>query len=71
MDTGRLLLKREACSTYVIERFAEPMIEQGLVKRVKDAPEFERPAYAIYPQNPAHSDIQEIALRGLREIAKG
>ena len=69
MDTGRLLLKREDCSTYVIERFAQPMIEQDLVQRVMEAPEFERPAYAIYPQNPAHADIQEIALRGLREIA--
>ena len=44
MDTGRLLLMREACSTYVIERFAEPMIRQGLVRRVIEAPEFERPA---------------------------
>ena len=69
MDTGRLLLKREDCSTYVIERFAQPMIEQGLVQRVMEAPEFERPAYAIYPQNPAHADIQAIALQGLREIA--
>ena len=69
MDTGRLLLMREPCSTYVIERIAEPMIKQGQVRRVSEAPEFERPAYAIYPQNPAHSDIQAIALQGLREIS--
>jgi len=71
MDTGRLLLMREDCSTYVIERFAQPMIEQGQVQRVENAPEFERPAYAIYPQNPAHADVQAIALRGLRELAAG
>lgn len=69
MDTGRLLLMRESCSAYVVERFAEPMIKQGLVRQVKEAPEFERPAYAIYPQKPAHADIQAIALEGLRAIA--
>ncbi|MEM7563727.1 MAG: LysR family transcriptional regulator [Pseudomonadota bacterium] len=71
MDAGRQLLKREACSAYVIERFAAPMIEQGLVQRVIEAPEFERPAYAIYPQNPAHGDIQAVALEGLHQLAKG
>ena len=69
MDTGRLLLKREPCSAYVIERFAEPMIKQGVVRRVTEAPEFERPAYAIYPQNPAHPEIQSVALEGLRQLA--
>ena len=70
MDIGRMLLMREPCSTYVIERFAKPLIKQGVVKRVKEAPEFERPAYAIYPQNPTQTDIQKLALTGLRELSQ-
>ena len=70
MDIGRQLLKREPCSAYVIERFAKPLIDQGIVTKVDDAPEFERPAYAIYPQNPTQTDIQELALQGLRELSR-
>lgn len=70
VDTARTLLLREACSAYILERLAAPMIKQGLVRKVPDAPTFERPAYAIYPSNPTHPDVQQIALEGLREQVK-
>ena len=69
IDTARTLLLREPCSAYILERMALPMIQQGLVLTIPEAPTFERPAYAIYPSNPAHPDVQSIALDGLRAIA--
>ena len=69
IDTARTLLLREPCSAYILERMATPMMQQGIVKKVPDAPTFERPAYAIYPSNPTHADVQAIALQGLREMA--
>jgi len=69
IDTARTLLLRKSCSAYILERMAMPMIRQGLVIAVPEAPTFERPAYAIYPTNPTHPDVQTIALKGLREIA--
>jgi DNA-binding transcriptional LysR family regulator len=69
IDTARALLLREPCSAYILERIALPMIQQGLVMAVPKAPTFERPAYAIYPSNPIHPDVQAIALEGLRAIA--
>ena len=68
-DIARILLLREPCSAYVLERSAAPMIRQGLVKQVDNTPFFERPAYAIYPSNPTHRDVQATALKGLREMA--
>jgi LysR family transcriptional regulator, flagellar master operon regulator len=61
IDAARALILREPGSAYVIERSATPLIEKGLLRRVIDAPVFERPAHAIYPTNPAHPDIHEIA----------
>jgi DNA-binding transcriptional LysR family regulator len=69
VDTARALILREPGSAYVVERSALPLIEQGLLRRVDDAPIFERPAYVIYPANPSQPDIHAIALQGLREVA--
>ena len=69
IDTARVLILRQPGSAYVIERSALPLIEQGIIRRVVDAPVFERPAHAIYPANPAQPEIHAIALRGLREFA--
>ena len=69
IDTARALILREAGSAYVVERAALPLIEQGRLRRVDEAPVFERPAYALYPSNPSHPEIQQTALTGLREIA--
>ncbi len=68
IDVARTMLQREPCSAYVVERSVLPLIEQKVIRRVPDAPELERPAHAIYPNNPTHPDIQQIALQGLREV---
>jgi hypothetical protein len=39
--------------------------------RVADAPTFRRPAYRVYPSNPADPDLLELALEGLRLAAAG
>jgi DNA-binding transcriptional LysR family regulator len=69
VDVARMMLQREPCSAYVVERLVLPSIERKVIRRVPDAPELERPAYAIYPDKPTHPEIQLIALRGLREVA--
>ena len=50
-------------------RAARPLIQQGLLRQVEEAPVFERPALIIYPSSPSHPDVQAIALQGLREVA--
>jgi DNA-binding transcriptional LysR family regulator len=69
VDAARAMILREPGSAYVVERTAIPLIESGLLRQVEEAPVFERPAHVIYPANPSHPDVQEIALQGLREIA--
>ena len=69
IDAARALVLREPGSAYVVERAAQPLIERGLVRRVLEAPVFERPAYALYPDRPSYPEIQETALAGLREVA--
>ncbi len=69
IDTARALILRESGSAYMVERVAVPLIEQGLLSRVDDAPVFERPAHVIYPASPAQPEIHAVALQGLREVA--
>ena len=45
-------------------------IERGELKRVEDAPVFQRPIYLAYPANPASSDALDIALKGLRLLVR-
>jgi hypothetical protein len=63
------LILREPGSAYVVERAALPLIEQGLIHRVDEAPVFQRPAYVLYPLDPIQPEVQQTALRGLREVA--
>lgn len=69
IDVARAILLREPASTYVVERFAKPLIKKGLISQVSPAPIFKRAAYAIYPTSPTHLDVQSLALKGLRSIA--
>ena len=71
IDAARALILREPGSAYVVERAAQPLIEQGLIRRVDDAPVFQRPAYLLYPLNPIQPEVQQTALQGLREVATG
>ena len=70
IDVARAILLREPASAYVVERIARPLIKQGLIRRIKQTPVYERPAYAIYPAMPTHPDVQSLALKGLRNIAQ-
>ena len=70
IDVARAILLREPASAYVVKRVARPLIRQGSVKQITQAPVFERPAYAIYPAKPTHPDVQASALDGLRKIAQ-
>ncbi len=69
VDLARVMLLREPCSAYVVERSVRPLLDSGVLRRVADAPIMTRPAYAIYPARPTHADVQEIALEGLRSVA--
>jgi LysR family transcriptional regulator, flagellar master operon regulator len=46
-------------------------IERGEMRRIDNAPVFQRPIYLAYPSNPVSSDVLEVALTGLRSLAKG
>jgi DNA-binding transcriptional LysR family regulator len=58
-------------SGYFLESNVKPLIEQGRLHRVRGAATFRRPAYLVYPTNPADPDLFEIALEGLRAAAGG
>ena len=70
IDVARTILSREPASAYVIERSVRPLLKEKRIKRVKEAPVFERPAHVIYPSRPTHPDVQALALEGFRELAK-
>ena len=70
IDVARTILLREPASAYVVERSVRPLLKEKRIKRVKEAPVFERPAHVIYPSRPTHPDVQALALEGFRELAK-
>ena len=45
-------------------------IERGEMRRIDNAPVFQRPIYLAYPSNPVSSDVLDVALTGLRTLAK-
>ncbi|MTI09852.1 LysR family transcriptional regulator [Curvivirga aplysinae] len=55
-------------SGYFIEETVKPLIAEGRLFRVKDAPEFKRPTYLVYQDNPSDHDLLETAIKGLRSI---
>ena len=44
-------------------------IERGEMRRIDNAPVFQRPIYLAYPSNPVSSDVLDVALSGLRTLA--
>lgn len=56
-------------SGYFLESTVRPLIEQGRLHRVRGAATFRRPAYLVYPTNPADPELLEMALAGLRTAA--
>lgn len=57
-------------SGYFPIRVAQPYIDQGRLFRVGGAPTMQRPAYVVYPAVARHQDTLNLALNGLRDIAK-
>ncbi|TIN49818.1 MAG: LysR family transcriptional regulator, partial [Mesorhizobium sp.] len=45
-------------------------IERGEMRRIDNAPVFQRPIYLAYPSNPVSSDVLDVALTGLRTLAR-
>ncbi|HLI12165.1 MAG TPA: LysR family transcriptional regulator [Alphaproteobacteria bacterium] len=50
-------------------RMVRPHIEAKRLHLVAEAPEFRRPAYAVYPQASAQEPLFTVALKGLRDLA--
>jgi DNA-binding transcriptional LysR family regulator len=50
-------------------RVARPYIEAGRLHLVKEAPDFRRPVYAVYPQSSAQESVLKVAFKGLRDLA--
>ena len=56
-------------SGYFRQRAIRPHLASGRLHVVPNAPEFTHPIYAVYAEG-GESDVREIALKGLREIAE-
>lgn len=57
-------------SGYFPLRVVLPSIEAGKLFRIDDAPVIHRPAYVVYRASPRAPETQQIALDGLRRIAR-
>lgn len=66
---GLAYLLESGGTAYFPIRVARPYIEEGRLHLVERAPEFRRPAYAVYPQASAEEDFFKVALGGLRDLA--
>ena len=57
-------------SGYFIASSVEPLIREGKLHRVEDAPVFQRPTYLVYQESPSDSELIETTLKGLKAIAQ-
>ena len=57
-------------TAYFPIRMVRPHLEGGRLHLVVSAPEFRRPAYAVYPQASAQEPLFQLVLGGLRDLAK-
>lgn len=55
-------------SCYLPLRIARPLIQQGRLFQVSEAPEFPLPAYMVFPRR-TESEILRLGVEGLRELA--
>jgi hypothetical protein len=51
-------------------RVVQPSIDRGELFVVEGAPSMQRPAYMVYPEQARYRETLDIALSGLREIAR-
>jgi DNA-binding transcriptional LysR family regulator len=64
----QLVLANGGCC-FLPVRLAQPLLDAGQLYPVVGAPEYDHPAYMVYPQK-AESVVLEQAVQGLREVAK-
>ena len=57
-------------SGYFPIRVVHPHVDEGKLFYVTDAPTMKRPAFMVYPKIGRNQDTLDIALKGLRDIAK-
>ena len=60
---------KQGGSGYFLEETVSPLIAEGRLHRVANAPIFERPTYLVYQENPIDEDLINTALNGLKTIA--
>ena len=58
-------------SGYFPLRVVRPLLAARRLHRVRQAPEFRRPAYVVYPADPSDDELLQLALTGLRQVAQG
>ncbi|MHC4816081.1 MAG: LysR family transcriptional regulator, partial [Planctomycetota bacterium] len=58
-------------SGYFPLRLVRPLLAARRLHRVRQAPEFRRPAYVVYPADPSDDELLQLALSGLRQVAQG
>jgi DNA-binding transcriptional LysR family regulator len=60
----------QAGSAYLPLTAVKDGIESGELEHVEGTPSFDRPLYLAYPDNPASSEVVNVALGSLRDIGK-
>jgi DNA-binding transcriptional LysR family regulator len=68
-ELGLRYILENGGSGYFPLRVLQPLLDEKRLYRIPEAPQFERPAYLVYPENPTEPAVLELALAGLREIA--
>ncbi len=66
---GLQYILKHGGSGYFPARIAQPLVEEGRLFYLPDAPVLRRPAYVVHRTDPVDRDILETALDGLRQIA--
>lgn len=60
---------RNGGSGYIARRHAARHIDAGKLHLVADAPELQREAWLVYPENPEDEDLHALGVAALREVA--
>lgn len=66
---GLQYILKNGGSGYFPLRVVQPLIDDGRLYQLADAPTLRRPAYVVYRTEPSDQDTQALALDGLRSIA--
>ncbi len=66
---GLQYILKNGGSGYFPARVVRPLIDEGRLFQLKDAPELRRPAYMVYRTDPVDQDVLDTAIEGLRSIA--